>query len=465
MAWNTVRHLEAWYGIPGAGCVTLSLNPRLFDGQLEYIVNHAGARWILLDADLLPVAERLADRWPGVKGYILIDADPGEDRKLGEILHFETLIADAANDGGWFETSELDPAGLCYTSGTTGSPKGVLYTHRSHVLHAMAVLQPDALGLSCNDRVLPVVPFFHANAWSTPFSAAMAGSGMLLPGRDLSPPGLHEMILRGATVTLAVPSVWHPYLRWLGETGETVPDLQRAIIGGSACPESMIREFRDRHGVHVIHAWGMTEMSPLGSFNNRRPEYADMTPGERLEAESRCGQPFFSVEFDLRDSQGAPVPWDGVSTGHLRTRGPAVVQRYFGAGEEAVDPDGWFDTGDICSISRHSNMRVADRAKDLIKSGGEWISSIDLENIAVEHPDIAEAAAVAKPDERWGERPVLFVLPAAGATQDADAIRRWLRQRLVRWQVPDDIRFLSEIPHTATGKIAKNRLRDRLAET
>ena len=465
MAWNNARHLEAWYGVPGTGCVSHSLNPRLFDHQLEFIVNHAQDRWILLDADLLPLVERLAPRLPSVEGYIVIrDGCEVPACATPNVLDFEELIRESDGDWNWVDVEEHAPAGLCYTSGTTGDPKGVLFTHRSHVLHAMACLQPDVLGFSSRDRVLPVVPFFHANGWSTPFSAPMSGAGMVLPGKDLSPPALHEMVECGATVALAVPTVWFDYLRWLRETGNKISELKRVVIGGSACPEAVIEEFENCHGVRVIHAWGMTEMSPLGTLGTEKPEVAALPAEERRKTQLRCGHPFFSVDLDLRTDDGKPVEWDGRTAGKLRVRGPAVVKRYYGQKSDAVDDQGWFDTGDIATIDENAYLQISDRAKDLIKSGGEWISSIELENAAVGHPYVAEAAAVARPDERWGERPVLFVVPVRDTEPDAESIRTWLQGQLARWQVPDDIYFVDSIPHTATGKIAKNELRTRLQE-
>ncbi len=463
MAWNTARHLEAWYGVPGAGCVSHSLNPRLFDHQLEYIINHAGDRWIILEADLLPLVERIAPRLHSVEGYVVIEGDERVPRSsLPGLMGFEELIRDADPDWRWAEVDESAAAGLCYTSGTTGNPKGVVYTHRSHMLHAMATLQPDVLGFSSRDRVLPVVPFFHANGWSTPFTAPMAGAGMVLPGRDLSPSALHEMVNCGTTIALAVPTVWFDYLRWLRETGAKINELKRVVIGGSACPAAVIEEFENRHGVAVLHAWGMTEMSPLGTLGTEKPEVAELPPEERRKIQLRCGHPFFTVDLELRAENGTGAAWDGETKGNLRVRGPAVVRRYYGQERDAVDQDDWFDTGDIATVDENAYLQISDRAKDLIKSGGEWISSIDLENAAVGHPSVAEAAAVAKPDERWGERPILFVVSAEGHKQDAEAIRAWLGEQLSRWQVPDDIRFLQEIPHTATGKIAKNELRRML---
>lgn len=465
MAWNNARHLESWYGVPGAGCVLHSLNPRLFAEQLVYIVNHAGDRWIVLDADLAPVLEGIADRLESVEGFIIVEGAGGvPETSLSNAIGFEDLVNGGSPDFEWVEVEETAPCGLCYTSGTTGKPKGVLFSHRSNVLHAMAGLQPDVLGLSSRDRVMPVVPFFHANGWTTPFSAPMAGAGMLLPGRDLTPSSLHELASLGATISMAVPTVWLDFLAWLDANSEHVPSMKRVVIGGSACPAAVIERFERDYGVDVIHAWGMTENSPLGSLCTLKPEVMEMSPEDRMKVRERCGHPFFTIDMEVIDEQGNDVEWDGESTGTLRIRGPSVIGRYFGADENAVDGKGWFDTGDIASIDQNAYIRIADRAKDVIKSGGEWISSIDIENEAVGHPGVAEAAAVARPDERWGERPVLFVVKADGFDPSPDEILEWLRERMASWQVPDDVYFVDEIPHTATKKIAKNELRKMLEE-
>ncbi len=465
MAWNTARHLEAWYGVPGAGCILHSLNPRLFENQLAYIINHAADRWLLVDADLIPVAEAIADRLESVQGYVVIEGAAGvPENRLRNVVSFETLLTESDGDFSWVPVGENDPCGLCYTSGTTGNPKGVLYTHRSNVMHAMAVLQPDVLGFSSRDRVLPVVPFFHANGWSTPFGAPMAGAGMVLPGRQLQPAALYEMVECGATVALAVPTVWLDFLAWLDSKRKTLPSLERVVIGGSACPASVIERFDANYGVDVIHAWGMTESSPLGSLCTMKPEVARLTKADRMKTRLRCGHPFFTVDMRTLDDAGEEVPWNGDSAGTLYIRGPGVVGRYFGGEEDSVDSDGWFDTGDIASVDRNAYLRIVDRAKDVIKSGGEWISSIDIENAAVGHPDVAEAAAVARPDERWGERPILFVVSRPGAEPNPESVLNFLGRQLARWQVPDEVVFVDEIPHTATRKIAKNELRKLLEE-
>lgn len=465
MAWNTAPHLEAWYGVPGAGGIVHSLNPRLFAGQLEYIINHAADRWIMLDADLVSVLEPIAERLPSVEGYIVFDgADGMPETSLPNAISFEQFRSDADGDFDWLPVDERTQCGLCYTSGTTGDPKGTIYTHRTQVLHAMACLQVDVLGISSRDRVFPVVPFFHANGWSTSFGAPMAGAGMVLPGRDLTPAALHEMVSCGATVALAVPTVWLDFLAWLDAEGQQVPSLNRVVIGGSACPGSVISKFQEDYGVDVIHAWGMTETSPLGALCTMRPEVANASGEEKMRTQLRCGHPFFSVDMKVVGEDGNEVPWDGETTGNLFIRGPGVVGRYYGRDTDAVDAEGWFDTGDIASMDANAYMRIADRAKDVIKSGGEWISSIDIENIAVGHPAVAEAAAVARPDERWGERPVLFVVRAPGVDADPEEIRSWLGEHMAKWQVPDAVFFIDEIPHTATRKIAKNQLRTLLEQ-
>ncbi len=463
MAWNTAPHLQAWYGIQGAGCVVHSLNPRLFAEQLVYIIGHAADRWLVLDADLLPVLEPIADRLDCVEGYVVIDGPAGmPETSLPNALSFTELTEEPDGDFVWVAVPEDAPCGLCYTSGTTGNPKGVLYTHRSITLHALACLQPDVLGFSSRDRVMPVVPFFHANGWTTPYSAPMAGAGMALCGRDLSPAALHEIAGCGATVALAVPTVWLDYLAWLEARGETVPGLQRVVIGGSACPASVIEKFQNRYGVRVIHAWGMTETSPLGTLGTTKPEVLELSEEEQMETQLRCGHPFFTVDLRILGEAGDEACWDGVTAGGLQIRGPAVVGRYYGADRDATEAEGWFDTGDIASLDARAYLRIADRAKDVIKSGGEWISSIDIENAAVGHPAVAEAAAVARPDERWGERPVLFVVRAPGTDPGAEEILEQVGRELARWQVPDEVIFIDEIPHTATRKIAKNVLRRML---
>lgn len=458
MAWNSSRHLAVWYGVPGAGAVLHSLNPRLSAEQLSYIIDHAEDRWVFVDPDLAAVLEPLADRLPRVKGYIVMGT--AETSLPGAIPLGELISGDG--DAGWEPVDERAACGICYTSGTTGEPKGVVYAHRSNVLHAMAMVQPDMLGLSCRDTLMPVVPLFHANGWSTGYSGPMTGAAMVMPGRQLDPASLMEMLGRGVTITAAVPSVWLPLLDHLRQTGGALPMLDRVVIGGSACPKAVIEAFQNEYGVHVLHAWGMTETSPLGSFGSFKPEVAARPEAERIEAQLAVGHPPFTVDFALRDEAGTELAWDGETSGRLLIRGPGVVGRYLKAESDVVDADGWFDTGDAATLDPLGYVRITDRFKDLIKSGGEWISSIELENAAVGHPDVAEAAAVAMPHPVWQERPVLVVVPQPGRAPEPSSVLAHIADRFAKWQLPDDVVLVDALPHTATGKISKKDLRARL---
>ena len=463
MAWNTARHLELWYGVPGAGCVTHSLNPRLFEDQLVYIVNHAEDRVLAFDPDVAPLIEAIAPRLETVERFLCLTPRDSMPATTLDCLAWDEFLAHASGDFAWVEGDERDACGVCYTSGTTGAPKGVVYSHRSNVLHAMSMIQPDMLGLSCRDVAMPVVPLFHANGWSLGFSCPMAGAGMVMPGRDLTAPALHAMLERGVTVTAAVPTVWLALLDHLRREGLGLATLERVVIGGSACPQAVIEAFQADYGVRVLHAWGMTETSPLGSFASFKPEVAARDAAGRMAAQTTVGHPPFTVDLTLRDDFGEAAPWDGASRGRLLIRGPGVVKRYLKAEADAIDDGGWFDTGDVATMDELGYVRIVDRTKDVIKSGGEWISSIDLENAAVGHPDVAEAAAIGVAHPKWGERPVLVVAPRAGATVDAEALRAHMAERVARWQLPDDVIVVNALPHTATGKLSKLTLRERLA--
>ncbi|MDH3666707.1 MAG: long-chain-fatty-acid--CoA ligase [Paracoccaceae bacterium] len=465
MAWNTVRHMEVWYGVPGAGAVLHSLNPRLSREQLIYIINHAEDRWIFCDLDVVPVLEGLAGDLPRVAGYVVMtDRAHMPETSLPNAHCYEEIVAAETGDGGWVPVDERAACGICYTSGTTGEPKGVVYGHRSNVLHAMCFVQVDMLGLSCNDVMMPVVPLFHANGWSTGFSAPLAGSGMVLPGRHLDPASLYEMLGHGVTVTAAVPTVWLMLLAHLRENGLKLPDLERVVIGGSSCPRAVIEAFQDDYGVRVLHAWGMTETSPLGTLCSFKPEVRSRGSDGQLDCQLTVGHPPFTVDLAIRDDDGNALPWDGETQGRLQIRGPGVVRRYLKKDEDAADAENWFDTGDAATIDPLGYVRITDRFKDVIKSGGEWISSIEMENFALGHPDVAEAAAVGIPHPKWDERPVLVVVPQPGKQPPADEIIERLKPHFAKWQLPDDVVYVDEIPHTATGKISKLKLRQMLDE-
>jgi fatty-acyl-CoA synthase len=462
LAWNTWRHLEAWYGITGIGAVYHTVNPRLFDDQIVYIVNHAEDRLLFLDLTFVALMERLQDRLPTVRRFVVLtDAAHMPDAKLRNAAPYEEWLAEADDDFAWADFDENTAAGMCYTSGTTGEPKGVLYSHRSNVLHSMAVLAPDMLGLSSRDVAMPVVPLFHANGWSFAFSAPMAGTALVFPGAKLDGPSIHELLTaERATISAAVPTVWFALLQHMEKTGADLPDLTRVVIGGSACPRAVTETFRDRYGVEVMHAWGMTEMSPLGSVCSMKPEYAALKGDAWLDVKSRVGHAPFTVEMKIMDDKGAELPWDGTIFGRLKVRGPAVAKKYFRREEEILDPQGFFDTGDVATIDPFGYVQIVDRNKDVIKSGGEWISSIELENLAVGHPDVAEAAVIGVHHPKWDERPLLVVVPKPGREPTKDDLLGFMRGRIAKWWMPDDVVMVPEIPHTATGKIQKTILRD-----
>lgn len=465
MAWNTTRHLEIWYGVPGAGAALHTINPRLSADQMVYVINHAEDRLLMVDADLLPLIEAIWPRLETVQGVIVLcDAAHLPKTTLPEVRAYEDWLAEADGDFAWVEGDERDACGICFTSGTTGAPKGVVYTHRSNVLHAMMVMGPDVMALSCRDTLMPVVPMFHANGWSTAFTAPLAGASMVLPGRDLSPAGLYEMLEQGVTITAAVPTIWLGLLAHLEANHLRFSTLNRVAIGGASCPRAVIDRFQDLYGVRVFHAWGMTETSPIGTYCALKPEVADLPKAELLHIQETVGTSPFTVETRIVAEDGSQLPRDGETQGRLEVRGAAVVRRYLKAETDAARPDGWFDTGDMAVIDPHGYVRITDRTKDIIKSGGEWISSIELENAAIAHPDVAEAAAVGMPHPRWGERPILVVVMREGAKPDPEGIRALLAEHFAKWQLPDDILFLETIPHTATGKISKLHLRRQLAE-
>jgi fatty-acyl-CoA synthase len=467
LAWNTWRHLESWYGIVGIGAVYHTVNPRLFPDQIAWIINHAEDRVMMTDVTFVPLLEKLSDKLPSIERYVIYtDAAHMPATSLKNAVPYEQWIAEVDGDFAWAQFDENTAAGMCYTSGTTGNPKGVLYSHRSNVLHALAHSSASVLGLSSTDVVLPVVPLFHANGWSLAFAAPISGVTLVLPGMKLDGPSIHELLnAHKVTCTAGVPTVWLALLQHLERTGGTLPFLKRVVIGGSACPRTMTQTFQDTYGVKVIHAWGMTEMSPLGSACTLIPEYADLAGDARLDIQQKQGLPPFTVEMKITDDAGRELPWDGKTFGRLKVRGPAVAKSYFkGDGGQVLDADGFFDTGDVATMDPHGYMQITDRAKDVIKSGGEWISSIDLENLAIGHPAVAEAAVIGVKHPKWDERPLLVVVLKQGQGATREEILGFMQGKIANWWMPDDVVFVPEIPHTATGKILKTALREQMKD-
>jgi 3-(methylthio)propionyl---CoA ligase len=466
LAWNTWRHLESWYGILGIGAIYHTVNPRLFTEHITWIINHAEDRMIMTDVGFVPMLEKIADKLPSVERTIVFcDAARMPQTSLPNAVAYEDWIAEADGDFTWKTFNENTAAGMCYTSGTTGNPKGVLYSHRSNVLHAMAALSPDMIGLSSNDITLPVVPLFHANGWSLAFATPMAGATMVLPGQKLDGASILELLNEfKITCTAAVPTVWLALLQHLENTGGKLPYLKRVVIGGSACPRAIIQKFQDVYGVKVAHAWGMTEMSPLGTVCSLNPEYAGLAGEALLDVQQKQGRTPFGVEMKITDDAGRRMPWDGRTFGRLKVRGPAVAKAYFKDDGNILDDEGYFDTGDVGTIDRYGYLNITDRSKDVIKSGGEWISSIELENLAVGHPKVAEAAVIGVRHPKWDERPLLVVVLKSGQSAIAAELLEFLDGKIAKWWMPDDVVFVDEIPHTATGKIQKTTLRERFKD-
>ena len=467
LAWNTWRHLEAWYGIVGMGAIYHTVNPRLFPDQVVWIINHAEDRVMMTDLTFVPFLEKIADQLPTIERYILLtDAMHMPKTTLKNAVAYEDWIAEVDGDFKWVNLDENTAAGMCYTSGTTGHPKGVLYSHRSNVLHAYIAALPDSKGICSRDVVMPVVPMFHANCWSLAFSTPMVGATMVMPGAKMDGASIYELLdTFKVSFTAAVPTVWLMLLQDLEKTGRRLPHLKRVVIGGSACPRAITKTFQEKYGVEVVHAWGMTEMSPLGSLCTMKPEYASLEGDAKLNVQMKQGHPPFGVEMKITDDAGRDLPWDGKTFGRLKVRGPAVAKAYYkGEGSEAFDKDGWFDTGDVATMDQYGYMQITDRAKDVIKSGGEWISSIDVENLAVGHSKVAEAAVIGISHPKWDERPLLVIVLKKGETVTKEELLEFMQGKIAKWWMPDDVVFVEEIPHTATGKIQKITLRQRFKD-
>ncbi len=464
LAASTVRHMEVWYGATGIGAVYHPVNPRLFHDQITFVVNHAADRVMFTDAQYVPLLEKIASKLPTIERYIVLsDAAHMPQTSLRNAVDYESWLDEVDGDYAWAHFDENTAAGLSYTSGTTGRPKGVLYSHRSIVLLSLTINAKDMYGFSARDIVMMAVPMFHANGWSWPFTAPMAGASLVLPGARLDGASLHELIeAHQVTISGGVPTVWQGLLDHLDRTGLPLKHLKRLFIGGSPPSRAMLAAFQERHGVEIINAYGMTEMGPTGTACSLTPETQNLQGEARLALQQRQGRAPFLVEMKIVDDAGNKLPWNDVATGNLRVRGPCIVRRYYRMEDSNVlDEQGFFDTGDVAKIDKNGFMRITDRAKDLIKSGGEWISSIDLENTAQTHPAVAEAAAIAAVHPKWDERPLLFIVRKPDQDLSSDQMVSHLSTRLPKWWLPDAILFLDELPHTATGKLQKTALRER----
>ena len=466
LAWNGYRHMELYFGVSGMGAVLHTINPRLFPDQVEYIANHAEDKFLFFDLTFVPLLEKLAPALKTVKGFVaMTDRAHMPEAKIPNLLCYEEVVGVQDSDYAWPVLDERTASSLCYTSGTTGHPKGVLFSHRSTVLHSFAVCLVDGLRFSAAESALLVVPMFHVNAWGTPYAGAMSGAKLVMPGPGLDGKSVYEL-MRDEKVTLAlgVPTVWLNLFNHV-DAAHLDPKkdlcLRRVVIGGSAAPRAMSERFETQFGTFVVHAWGMTEMSPLGTICNLLPKHDGATPAQRLDVQGKQGRPIFGVELRITDDEGKPLPHDGKAYGHLLVRGPWITRGYFrGEGGNVLDADGFFDTGDVATIDQDGYMQITDRSKDVIKSGGEWISSIDLENAAMGHPAVAEAAVIGVAHPKWQERPLLVAVKKKGKDVSRDELLKFLEGKVAKWWLPDDAVFVDELPHTATGKLQKMKLRE-----
>jgi len=469
IAWNDYRHLEVYYGVSGAGYVCHTINPRLFPEQLVFIINHAEDRWIFTDVMFVPLLEKLLPQIGAVEGFVVMtDEAHMPDTSLPNAVCYETLIGAESRNYAWPQLDERTASALCYTSGTTGDPKGVLYDHRSTVLHAYAAPAPDIMDLSSSDCVLPVVPLFHVNAWGIPYSVLMVGAKLVFPGPKMGDgEALYELMeSEDVTIALGVPTVWLALLQYCDSAGKRLNKLVRSIVGGAAVPRSMIEAFRDAHGVEIRQGWGMTEMSPLGTCNSLKAGLETLSDDEKLDLATKAGRGIFGCELRIVDDEGEELPWDGIAYGGLQVRGPWICSDYFklegSAGTHTED--GWFNTGDVATIDAQGYMAITDRTKDVIKSGGEWISSIELENTAMGHPAVAEAAVIGVAHPKWTERPLLVVIRAEGQDVSKEDMLAYFDGKVATWWIPNDVVFVDELPHTATGKIKKIELRKQFVD-
>jgi acyl-CoA synthetase (AMP-forming)/AMP-acid ligase II len=473
LAWNDYRHLELYYGVSGSGMVCHTINPKLFPEQVNYIINHAEDRFIFVDLLVVPLLEALQDHLPKVEGYIILTDEAHMPKTtLPNVFCYETLLSKQSTSFDWPEFDENTASAMCYTSGTTGNPKGVVYSHRSTLLHALGGSMPDVVSASYKETTLPIVPMFHVNAWGAPYAALMAGSKMVMPGPKMADGESLQNLIETEKVTFSsgVPTIWLALLDYLDKTGKTIPSLIRASVGGAACPRIIIERFKHQHDVEVIQGWGMTETSPLGTIYCKKAGMENLSEEEVIDLQCLQGRGVFGIEMRIVDDSNRELPWDGVAFGALKVRGPWVSSGYYGLsqvpGSEGcpVDELGWFDTGDVATINPQGYLQITDRTKDVIKTGGEWVSSIEIENVAVNHPDVAEAAAIGRYHPKWTERPLLVVVRQAGSSVTTDELLEFLRNKLHKISMPDDVVFVDELPHTATGKLNKLALRKSLAD-
>ena len=461
LAWNNYRHFELYFGVSGIGSVLHTINPRLFPEQLVYIINHAEDRWIFVDLTFVPLLEAIQDQISGVEGFIILaDANNMPDTSLKNAVCYEELIDQSSDELEWPTFDENTAAALCYTSGTTGNPKGVLYSHRSTLIHALSEISREALGISSLSCILPVVPMFHVNAWGVPYAGAMTGSKLVFPGPGMDGASLWELIdAEKPDLLLGVPTVWLMLLNHMDEIGKTLDSVKNVVVGGSAAPYSMIKKFDEDHDAFLVHAWGMTEMSPLGTSNVATAAMNNMTKEERYRLQQKQGRPVFGVQMKIVDDNGDPRPHDGIAYGRLLVRGPWIISQYYKNDDMSSFENGWLDTGDVATIDPANYLTIVDRSKDVIKSGGEWISSIDLENAAVGHPELVEACVIGVAHEKWDERPLLLAIRKPDSNVTAEDVKQFLDDKIAKFWMPDDVIFVDSLPHTATGKLLKIDLR------
>ena len=467
LAWNDYRHFELYYAISCSGQICHTINPRLFPEQIEFIINHAEDKLIFTDPMFIPLLEALKSRLPTVEGYVVLTSERNmPDCTLENVHCYETFLSEHSEEFDWPSLDENTASSMCYTSGTTGNPKGVVYSHRSTVLHSLVGSLPDAMNLSGSDVIMPIVPMFHVNAWGTSYSAPLVGAKLVFPGPKMADGEMLTKLINTEKVnySLGVPTVWLALVEYLNASGNSVDSLKSVVVGGAACPLSLMHAM-DKYGIYMHVGWGMTEMSPLGSYNKPMEWMKDVSEEEKDAYRVRAGRMVYGVEMKIVDDNNKALPWDGIASGLLMVKGPWVCNGYFKLEDQpALDRDGWFDTGDMASIDEYGYVVITDRVKDVIKSGGEWISSIEVENAAMAHDQVQEAAVIGVPHPKWTERPLLIVIPSEGADPDKHEIIKSLEGKIAKWWIPEDCVFVEEIPHTATGKISKKDLRERFKE-